>query len=683
MMNAQDKIGYDAWLRYASIESGELREEYRACCSVIVIAEQTKLLHTAARELAEAVGAMTGHKPEVTSFRDRQVPSVMIGIKGKGDTDGLGDEGYTLQTLEGGQEEAECIAIIGVSDRGALYGAFHLIRLMQMGEPINRLQVKESPANGLRIINQWDNMDGSIERGYAGKSIFYDSGGFVKDFTRIRDYARLLASTGINAISINNVNVHREETKLITAEYERTLSKVADVFGAYGIKLFLSINFASPIAIGGLQTADPLDPEVRKWWAERAEDLYRAIPDFGGFLVKADSEFRPGPFTYGRDHADGANLLAEALAPHGGLVIWRCFVYNCLQDWRDRSTDRAKAAYDHFTPLDGRFADNVILQIKNGPMDFQVREPVSPLFGGLSHTNQVLELQITQEYTGQQKHVCYLVPQWKEVLDFDTFAAGQGSTVDKIASGALYNRPYGGLAAVSNIGDDAYWTGHPLAQANLYGYGRLAWNPALSAEQITAEWIRLSLGCDPVTEDVVSNILLKSWGIYESYTSPLGVGWMVNPNHHYGPNVDGYEYSKWGTYHFADHQGIGVDRTIGTGTGYAGQYHTQPSEIYDSLERCPDELLLFFHHVPYTHVLQSGKTVIQHIYDTHFDGADAAAGLSAAWQTLRGKIDNAYFELVASRLTEQSEHAKEWRDVINTYFYRKSGIDDRQGRLIY
>lgn len=684
MMNEQDKIGYDAWLRYESIESGELREAYRACCSVIVIAEQTKVLHTAARELAEAVEAMTGHKPEVVSDRgDRLTPCVMIGVKGRGDADGLGDEGYTLQTLEGGQGEAEYIAVMGSSDRGALYGVFHLIRLMQMGEPINKLQIKERPANGLRMINQWDNMDGSIERGYAGKSIFYHNDGFVEDFTRIRDYARLLASTGINAISINNVNVHREETKLITAEYEQTLTKVANVFGDYGIKLFLSINFASPIAVGGLQTADPLDPEVRKWWAERAADLYRAIPDFGGFLVKADSEFRPGPYTYGRDHADGANLLAEALDPYGGLVIWRCFVYNCLQDWRDRSTDRAKAAYDHFTPLDGRFADNVILQIKNGPMDFQVREPVSPLFGGLSDTNQVLELQIAQEYTGQQKHVCYLVPQWKEVLDFDTYAAGKGSTVDKIASGALYNRPYGGLAAVSNIGDDACWTGHPLAQANLYGYGRLAWNPALSAEQITTEWIRLSLGSDPATEEVVSDILLKSWDIYESYTSPLGVGWMVNPNHHYGPNVDGYEYSKWGTYHFADHQGIGVDRTLETGTGYAGQYHPQPSEIYNSPERCPDELLLFFHHVPYTHVLQSGKTVIQHIYDTHFDGVEAAVGLLTAWQTLRGKIDEAYFELVVSRLTEQSEHAKEWRDVINTYFFRKSGTCDQQGRLIY
>ncbi|WP_245599873.1 alpha-glucuronidase family glycosyl hydrolase [Paenibacillus harenae] len=692
-METGAKMGYEAWLRYESVERDVLREAYRMRCQAIAIAGQTKVLNTAARELAEAVEAMTGHKPGLASSRDRQMPDVMIGVTGRGDTEidqmvvsgaaALGDEGYVIRTLKGEKGEPDRIAVIGASDRGALYGVFHLIRIMQMREPIDELYIAESPASGLRMINQWDNMDGSIERGYAGKSFFYRNNGFVEDFARIRDYARLLASAGINAIAINNVNVHREETKLITAEYEQTLSKMADVLGAYGIKLFLSINFASPIAIGGLQTADPLDPSVKNWWAERAADLYRAIPDFGGFLVKADSEFRPGPFTYGRDHADGANLLAEALAPHGGLVIWRCFVYNCLQDWRDRSTDRAKAAYDHFMPLDGRFADNVILQIKNGPMDFQVREPVSPLFGGLSRTNQMLELQITQEYTGQQKHVCYLVPLWKEVLGFDTHAHGEGSTVDKIASGALQGRPYGGLAAVSNIGDDACWTGHPLAQANLYGYGRLAWNPALSAERITSEWIRLSLGCDPAVEEVVSDILLKSWRIYESYTSPLGVGWMVNPNHHYGPNVDGYEYSKWGTYHFADCQGIGVDRTIETGTGYAAQYHSPWRETYNSLELCPDELLLFFHHVPYTHVLKSGKTVIQHIYDTHFDGVEEAAALLESWQTLRGRIDEAYYELVAFRLTEQSQHAKEWRDVINTYFYRKSGIADRQGRLIY
>jgi alpha-glucuronidase len=461
------------------------------------------------------------------------------------------------------------------------------------------------------------------------------------------------------------------------------VERLAAVFRAYGIQLFLSINYASPIELGGLTTADPLATEVASWWIERAKAIYNVIPDFGGFLVKADSENRPGPFTYGRNHMDGANMLANALEPFGGIVIWRCFVYNCHQDWRDRKTDRARAAYDHFMPLDGQFKDNVILQIKNGPMDFQVREPISPLFGGLENTNQILELQITQEYTGQQRHVCYLVPQWKEILDFDTCAKGEGSTVAKVASGELFGNLYGGIAAVSNIGNDMNWTGHDLAQANLYGYGRLIWNPSLTAEQITAEWVQMTFNASQETMKIISDMLLRSWSIYENYTSPLGVGWMVNPDHHYGPNVDGYEYSKWGTYHFADCKGIGVDRTVATGTGYSAQYRPEVAQMYDSLEACPDELLLFFHHVSYEHVLDSGKTVIQHIYDSHFDGAAQAEDLITSWKETEKEIDTERYQAVLLRLKEQAEHAGFWRDMINTYFLRKSGIPDQGNRKIY
>lgn len=458
---------------------------------------------------------------------------------------------------------------------------------------------------------------------------------------------------------------------------------MADIFRSYGIKTFLSINYASPIEIGGLPTADPLDPEVRRWWKETAKRIYQYIPDFGGFVVKADSEFRPGPFTYGRDHAEGANMLAEALVPFGGLVIWRCFVYNCQQDWRDRTTDRAKAAYDHFKPLDGQFREKVILQIKNGPMDFQVREPVSPLFGAMPNTNQMMEVQITQEYTGQQKHLCFLIPQWKEVLEFDTYAKGKGSKVKKVVDGSLFGYHYSGITGVSNVGDDPNWTGHTLAQANLYGFGRLAWNPDLSAEEIANEWIVQTFGDDPQVIEAVSWMLLASWRIYENYTSPLGVGWMVNPGHHYGPNVDGYEYSHWGTYHYADRDGIGVDRTVATGTGYTAQYFPENAAMYESLDTCPDELLLFFHHVPYTHRLHSGETVIQHIYNTHFKGVEQTKELKKRWEQLKGKIDEKRYNDVLERLTIQVEHAKEWRDVINTYFYRKSGIDDQYGRKIY
>ncbi|WP_322905139.1 alpha-glucuronidase [Paenibacillus campi] len=575
------------------------------------------------------------------------------------------------------------IIILAPTAAGLLYGAFHLLRHLGTGQPLEQLTTVSRPANRLRMIDHWDNADGSIERGYAGPSFLYQHNAFTRDWDRLHDYARLLASASFNAIAINNVNVHATETLFITDAFLPDVAEVANILRRYAIRLYLSVNFAAPIEAGGLSTADPLDEAVRRWWQEAAANVYRYVPDFGGFLVKADSENRPGPFTYGRDHADGANMLAAALAPYGGQVIWRCFVYNCKQDWRDRTTDRARAAYDHFQPLDGKFADNVMLQIKNGPLDFQVREPVSPLFGAMEQTHQLLEFQITQEYTGQQRHVCYLVPQWKEILDFDTGVHQRFAPVKRIVDGSIWQREWNGIAAVGNTGADGNWTGHLLAQANWYGLGRLAWEPDLSAEQIAREWATLVFGQDSEVVEAITAMLLASLSIYENYTSPLGIGWMVNPNHHYGPNVDGYEYSPWGTYHYADHVGIGVDRTITTGTGYTAQYAAVNRERYDSLESCPDELLLFFHHVPYTHVLHSGKTVIQHIYDTHFTGAEQAFGLLQRWQMLKGQIAPGLHTQVAERLAEQAEHAKEWRDVINSYFYRKSGIADVHERVIY
>ncbi|AWB47062.1 alpha-glucuronidase [Paenibacillus sp. CAA11] len=593
----------------------------------------------------------------------------------------LGPEDFSLNSSA--QAGYPLLHLAGGSETGVLYGVFHLLRLAATGRELTALHLIERPRNRLRMINQWDNADGTVERGYSGSSIFYQDGQIVQDLKRVRDYARLLASTGINAISMNNVNVHAVEMRFISEDALPEIARVAAIFRDYGIRLFLSVGFAAPIEVGGLPTADPLDEAVRRWWRETAELVYRHIPDFGGFLVKADSEHRPGPFAYGRDHADGANMLAEALEPYGGLLIWRCFVYNCMQDWRDRTTDRARAAYDHFMPLDGRFQKNVILQIKNGPMDFQVREPVSPLFGAMKQTNQMIEFQIAQEYTGQQRHLCYLVPQWKQVLEFDTYAAGTGSSVKSVVDGSLFQMRHSGIAAVSNIGDDVCWTGHPLAQANLYGYGRLAWNPDLSAEEIAEEWVRLTFGNREDIVRTICGLLLDSWAIYESYTAPLGVGWMVTPHTHYGPDVDGYEYSRWGTYHFADRDGIGVDRTVATGTGYSGQYHRQNAEKYESLETCPDELLLFFHHVPYSHVLHSGKSVIQHIYDSHFTGAEEAQRLWQEWARLKGKVDAQLHEAAEKRFAEQAEHAQHWRDVINTYFYRKSGVPDANGRHIY
>jgi len=671
---------YDCWLSYRRIENQDILKEYTGTFTDISVFGESPVLVTAMKELEFGLERMLGKVPEYTGNADKGIILGLCGeikILSEEEISCIENEGYIVRYKNGR------IIISGKDDRGVLYGVFAFLRLLQLETPLSEINVVNNPSNRYRMINQWDNMDGSIERGYAGKSIFYSDNGFINDRRRVRDYARLLASVGINGIVLNNVNVHYHETRLITKQYLPEVAKLADIFREYGITVFLSINFASPVEIGDLPTADPLDERVKKWWYDRAGEIYSYIPDFGGFLVKADSEFRPGPFTYGRDHAEGANMLAEALKPFGGVVIWRCFVYNCKQDWRDRKTDRANAAYDNFMPLDGKFLDNVILQIKNGPMDFQVREPVSPLFGGLTRTNQMLELQITQEYTGQQKHICYLVPQWKEVLDFDTYAEGEGSTVKKIIAGRVYPQKHGGIAAVSNIGSDLNWTGHVLAQANLYGYGCLAFNPDRSAEEITEEWVGLTFSSHPYVVKTISSILLNSWRAYENYTSPLGIGWMVNPGHHYGPNVDGYEYSPWGTYHRADCFGIGVDRTVEKGTGYAGRYRRENAELYNNIETCPEELLLFFHYVPYTYRLKSGKTLIQHIYDTHFEGVEQVMKFREQWISLKNLIDSERFEHVLERLDIQIRDAIEWRDVVNSYFYRKSGIPDEKGRTIY
>jgi alpha-glucuronidase len=674
---------YKGWLRYEKIQDQDWMNENGKWLSAIVCSgSRTTVIESAIEELIEAFTNMTGQKPALSNSVQSSYSIVLSKIE-EGDeaSNGLNDDGYIIQAKK--TDNGSTILLAGKTDIGILYASFHLLRLIQTRTNLETVNLRETPINQLRMINQWDNMDGSIERGYAGESIFYENNQFTTNLERIKDYARLLSSVGINGISINNVNVHAVETKLITNEFLPNVAKVAEIFRGYGIKTFLSINYASPIQLGDLDTADPLDDNVRKWWKEKAKDVYSYIPDFGGFVVKADSEHRPGPFTYGRNHADGSNMLAEALEPFGGIVIWRCFVYNCMQDWRDRKTDRARAAYDHFKPLDGQFRENVILQIKNGPMDFQVREAVSPLFGALNETNQMLEFQITQEYTGQQKHVCYLIPQWKEILEFETYAKGEGTPIKRIVDGSTFKNRFSGITAVSNIGNDTNWTGHQLAQANLFGFGRLIWNPDLSVEEITNEWIRATFGNDPDVVEQVSIILKNSWPIYENYTSPLGVGWMVNPDHHYGPNVDGYEYSVWGTYHFADCHGIGVDRTVATGTGYTAQYFEENASMYESLESCPDELLLFFHHVPYTHKLKSGKTVIQHIYDTHFEGVEQAIALKERWSSLEGKVDQERYHNILDRLDGQIDHAKQWRDIINTYFLRKSGIQDEKNRTIY
>lgn len=660
-------MGYEqSWLSYHKCtKQNEWKQINRICVDV-----KEPIIKSAVDELQRAFEDITGTKIVLCLEVKETEKCISFCIE-----DGLKAEGYHIYESNGG-------VIIGAADsNGMLYGSFELIRQMQLGKPLKGMDIRKEPVMPLRMLNHWDNMDGSIERGYSGNSFFFQQNEIIVD-DRIVTYARLLASIGINAIVINNVNVKSCATELITDRYFDKLCELSQILKNYGVKLFLSLNYAAPMELGELDSADPQSEVVQTWWKSKMKEVFEKVPNLGGFLIKADSEGRLGPFSYGRTHAEGANMLAEAVEPYGGLIIWRCFVYNCKQDWRDQKTDRARSGYDNFIGLDGTFRSNVILQIKNGPMDFQVREPVHPLFGGLTQTNQMLEVQLAQEYTGQQRHVCYLIPMMKEILDFRTYLAESDDRVSDLVSGSTFDQTNCGIAAVANTGNDENWTGHDLAAANFYGFGRLAFEPEASAKDLALEWIDLTYGTDEKIRQVLLFVLMNSWKAYEMYTSPLGIGWMVNPNHHYGPNVDGYEYDRWGTYHRADHLGIGVDRSQ-NGTGYAKLYREPNASIYDSIENCPDELLLFFHHVPYTHRLKSGKTVIQHIYDTHFEGVELVDEMISRMETLQGSLPKSVYHRMMERFLHQKVHSREWRDQINTYFYRKSGIADEKGRMIY
>lgn len=580
----------------------------------------------------------------------------------------LGGGAYRLSAMNGN------LSVAGGDGAGVLYGALRALLLLAAGEDFGSINEESKPAVARRVINHWDNVDGSVERGYSGKSIFFKNDTLEYDPERIRDYARLLATVGINVVVINNVNVSKGASRLISTELLPKVAKLAEIFRAYHIQIALSVHFESPIMLGGLDTADPLDPAVVSWWNAQTSEVYRHIPDFSGFLVKADSEFNGGPSAIGRSQAEGANMLARAVAPYGGVVYWRCFIYDCVQDWRDTAIDRPKAPYDLFKTLDGGFDSNVILQVKNGPSDFQVREPLSPLLGGMENTREALELQITQEYTGQQIDIYNWAVQWQEILESQV---DEGVRLQDIIGGKIDT-----VAAVSNVGDDNNWTGNTLAQLNLYAYGRLAWNPYLKAEDITREWVRLTFSSDKELVDSVTDILMRSRSVFEKYNAPLGLCWMVNIGHHYGPSPEGYEFMNWGTYHRADLHAIGVDRTS-KGTGFTKQYPDALERLYDDPETCPEDLLLYFHRLAYSYRLKSGKTLLQYIYDTHFEGVEDVKGFIQQWDALRTLLPDTTYHSVRKRLQMQLKNAEEWRDVINTYFHRKTGIPDDKGRRIY
>lgn len=643
---ARAEDGSAAWLRYPKVGDAAVLAAYRANISEIVVSGDSPVLGAARDELRRGLSGLLGQDVPVRNAVTRGGAVVVDAAGGAG----IPVDGYAI-TAEI-VADRRMIRVTSGSGRGALYGVFALLRRMQQHLPIRDWTARDYPRVPIRMVDQWDNLDGSVERGYGGRSIFWSDP--PDAVARQKDYARLLASVGVSAICINNVNA---DPRILTGEYIRKTGEIADVYRPWGIRVFVAVNFKSPERVGGLNTSDPLDPHVRKWWHDKADEIYRAIPDFGGWVVKADSEGQPGPYAYGRSHADGANTLAAALKPHGGLVFWRAFVYAVKPD-----EDRARMAYDAFHPLDGKFAGNVVVQVKNGPLDFQVREPVHPLFGAMPATNMALEVQIAQEYTGQDVDLCWLVPEWKKTLDFDTHCAGPGSTVRRVVDGSLFHQAHAAMVGVANVGADANWMGNHLAVANLYGFGRLAWNPELSPDEIAREWSRLTFGNDAAVVGTVSRMLLASHDVFEQYTSPFGLNVLAGRDH-FNPDP-----AARVSYHHGDANGVGYDRTVATGSGYAGQYDPPVARQFENVETTPDNLLLFFHHVPYSHRLHDGRTVLEAIVEDHDEGVKGVENLRARWRSLKGSVDKERYAAILTRFDEQVRHARVWRDAVNGYF---------------
>ena len=676
--------GADAWLRYAPLDEASAGPYRTSLPASIATYTTTPVAQSAERELLRGIRGMLGRTLRVQSsvpkesaivlgtLADLKQAAPQLHLEAQ-----LPPDAYWITTAS--LNGIPYTVITAANDRGVLYGAFAFLRKIALGESVERLDEKQSPHAPARWVNEWDNLDGSIERGYGGRSIFWDNGQAREDLSRVGEYGRLLASLGIHACAINNVNAN---PRMLATDFMPQVARIADAFRPWGVRVALAVDFGSPKTLGGLDTFDPLHARVASWWKDRVDALYAVVPDLAGFVLKADSEGRVGPSTYGRTHADAANVVARALAAHGGLLFYRGFVYDHHADWTNPKNDRGRAAYDNFQPLDGKFDANVVVQIKHGPIDFQVREPASPLFGALEKTNQAIELQITQEYFGQARHSVFLVPMWKSALDFDLHA-GEGPTpVKALVAGKTFHRPTSGFVGVSNVGLDENWYGNHLSQANLYGFGRLAWDPDLSSQRIVDEWTKLTFGGDSKTVETINSIQLTSWRTYENYTGPLGLQTLTDiVGNHYGVSVEASERNGWGQWHNADEKGAGMERTVAHGTGYTGQYRPFVARVYESLDSCPDELLLFFHHVPYTYRLHSGKTVIQHLYDAHYEGVDAVEDYVRQWKSLKGRIDDRRYDEVLAQLQYQSGHAEVWRDAVNNWFLRASGIPDAQGRV--
>ncbi|WP_242441331.1 alpha-glucuronidase family glycosyl hydrolase [Stenotrophomonas maltophilia] len=669
---ARAEDGYRLWMRYQPVAT-TVAADYRRQLAEVVAPDGTPMQRATRDELARGLSGLLETAPPMRTAitTDHALvlgtpqSSALVAAFGN-EIATLGDEGFLIRQVRTGGRDVLLVA--ARRDVGVLYGMFHLLRLLQRGMPLQGLDVRESPRVALRVLDHWDNLDRYVERGYAGSSLWdWQTLPQWRD-PRYTDYARANASLGINGTVLNNVNA---SALSLSPAYLAKAAALADLFRPYGIRVYLSARFSAPIELGGLATADPLDPAVRRWWRDKVDEIHARIPDFGGFLVKANSEGQPGPQDYGRSHADGANLLADALAPYNGVVMWRAFVYS-----HEVPEDRAKQAYSEFVGLDGAFRPNVIVQVKNGPIDFQPREPFHPLFGAMPRTPLMMELQITKEYLGFATHLVYLGTLYEEVLQADTHARGEGSTVARVIDGSLEGHALTGIAGVANIGVDRTWSGSHFDQANWYAFGRLAWNPQQSARAIAEDWAALTFSPDPQVTSPIVRMMMGSREAAVDYMTPLGLHHLMARGHHYGPGpwVDGGPRADWTSvyYHRADSQGIGFDRSAG-GSNAVGQYAPQVAEVYGDPERVPESLLLWFHHVPWDRRMRSGRTLWDELVGRYSRGVRQVRSMQDTWAALRDRIDPQRHRHVAAFLQIQHDEAQWWRDASVAYFQSLSG----------
>lgn len=679
--SASAQKDYKLWLQYDRITNLNLQTAYLSNSKKIIIFGNSETITIAGHELQSALTAMLGKKIESGMNLDGS-HTIIIGSRAllsqeilkaiDADYDLINDEGYIIKTVAINNNRH--IVITGKKDVGVLYGVYNFLRLMQTHQPIEKLNIADAPKINNRILNHWDNLDRTVERGYAGFSLW--NWQKLPDFIdqRYIDYARANASIGINGTVLTNVNAN---ALILTPQYLEKVEALANVFRPYGIKVYLTARFSAPIEIGGLKTADPKDLDVVNWWNAKAKEIYARIPDFGGFLVKANSEGQPGPQNYGRDHVDGANMLADAVAPFGGIVMWRAFVYS-----EHDANDRAKQAYAEFQPYNGKFRENVIVQVKNGAIDFQPREPFHPLFGAMPQTPLMMEFQITQEYMGFSTHLVYLPKLFQEVLESDTYQNGKGSTVAKTIDGSLHKNKITGIAGVANIGNDLNWTGHPFAQANWYGFGRLAWNPYLDSEAIADEWLRSTFSNDEDFIRPVKKMMLESREAVVNYMTPLGLHHIMDTGHHYGPGpwVSNLSRPEWNPvyYHKAEKDGIGFNRSK-DGTNAVSQYSPAVAGVFDNIKTCPEEYLLWFHHVSWDYKLKDGNNLWDGLAFKYQEGVNQVQKMQKTWGMTGKYIDSERFEEVKMLLNIQYKEAKWWRDACLLYFQQFSGKELPKG----